>query len=189
MDNIAPVDLNKLKHILGNAKSVIDKMESSAPVKKQTSQIRENYEDSYSSAPIYSESDEREPDYDSIGFDAQNEGPRTYSKEQVMASKLPPMIKEAMIKTPIPKMAMPTSKFTAEDLGVVQKPAPKKLVESSKSSDMITINKNDLNSLIDKRVNEILANKFIELIGEQHVKKIIGGIVKEGKLNIKKRTI
>jgi hypothetical protein len=192
MENTGPVDLNKLKHILGNAKSVMkaldEKEQTRTPKNKISESVREDYDD-YNApqiqSPLYDESDEREPDY-SMPYAAKNVQ-QGYSTEQVMSSKLPPVIKEAMLKNPIPQLSFPPSKFTAEDLGDLVKPKkPQRVNENVQKSDMITISRNELNALIDNRVNQILAEKFVKTISEQSMKKTIAMLLKEGKISNRK---
>ena len=67
MENPAPVDLNKLKSILGNAKKLMAVTEQKFPSKPTSGggsgRVNEDYGHSQQSAPIYDERDEREPQY------------------------------------------------------------------------------------------------------------------------------
>ena len=198
METPAPVDINKLKAILGNAKKIMKAADEKFPEKKSRQTVSESFSDyPQPSAPIYDERDEREPDY---GVDYSNyttTAPvqqKDYTTEDVMKSNLPPIIKEAMLKNPIPKMTMPPSKFSLEDLGELvdkRKPAPRKQINESVSQDwgkgMITISVDELNEMIDKRVNEVVAKMFVKTLTEQTIKKTLNTLISEGRLNPKKK--
>lgn len=202
METPAPVDINKLKSILGNAKKVMkatdDKFGSKSLNKGET--IQESYssnENSYNT-PIYDENDEKEPNY-GVNYENYTTTPqpfnqRDYTVEDVVNSKLPSVIKEAMIKKPIPKLQGLPSKFSLNDMeDLIEKPKSNKqstrLVTESKNSAMsgtITITLDELNELIDKRVNEVVAKMFVKTLTEQTIKKTISTLLKEGKLSTKK---
>lgn len=207
MENPAPVDLNKLKSILGNAKKLMAVTEQKFPSKTPnggggSSRVNEDYGYSHQSAPMY---DEREPEYPTYSHQAPSEmvydnsnihKPMTYDEQAVMNSKLPPAIKEAMLKNPIPKLSGPPSKFSLEDLSdLVEKPKPHfkspsvPLRESSGNyqSPTINITVELLNEMIDNRVNAILAQMFTKTVSEQAIKKTISTLINEGKISVKKK--
>ena len=192
METPLPVDLNKLKTILGNAKKLMKAVDEKTPGKK--SNISEDYSSSSSSSSLYDERDERDPN--PIEYMSSQQGVRDYTAEDVMNSKLPQIIKEAMLKNPIPKPTMAFSKFSLEGLeDLIDKPTarqqaarqPIRESQHSVNSDMISISKTELNEMIDNRVNSILANMFVKTITEQTIKKTVGTLINEGKLSIKKK--
>ena len=208
METPAPVDLSKLKSILGNAKKVMKAVEEKSPIKKSSGSISESYSNDYAtqSTPMYSEADEREPDY---GIDYSNfttsapQQPvqhRDYTEQDVMNSNLPPIIKEAMLKNPIPKPSMSFSKFSLEGLeDLIEKPVKKQIQQTKPTSvplresagvnqqQMITISLPELNKLIENKVNEMLAKQFVKMISEQSIKKTINTLITEGKIQPKKK--
>jgi hypothetical protein len=205
MENPAPVDLNKLKSILGNAKKLMAVTEQKFPSKTPSGGGRVTEDYSHQSAPVYDERDEREPQYPTYSHQAPSEmaydnsnihKPMTYDEQAVMNSKLPPAIKEAMLKNPIPKLSGPPSKFSLEDLSdLIEKPKPQfkspsvPLRESSGSyqSPTINITVELLNEMIDNRVNAILAQMFTKTVSEQAIKKTISTLINEGKIAVKKK--
>lgn len=206
MDTPTPVDINKLKSILGNAKKVMAVTEQKFPSKKSSEKntIREDYEYSHQSAPMYDANDEREPEYPSYNHQTPNEmvydnsnihKPMNYDEQAVINSKLPPAIKEAMLKKPIPKLSGPPSKFSLEDLSdLVEKPKFKSpsvpLREGASEnyqSPSINITVELLNEMIDNRVNAILAQMFTKTVSEQAIKKTISTLINEGKIAVKKK--
>jgi hypothetical protein len=197
METPAPVDLNKLKSILGNAKKIMKAADEKFPEKKSSKRVDEGYSSSYSS-PAYDERDEREPVYntpDMSQYTSQPKDVRDYTEEDIMNSKLPPIVKEAMLKNPIPKPSMSFSKFSLDGLEdlvdkPMAKPAAKQPIRESQrpiGSDMITISKAELNEMIDNRVNSILASMFAKTITEQAIKKTVSTLINEGKLTVKKK--
>lgn len=199
METPSPVDLNKLKSILGNAKKIMKAADEKFPEKKSNKRMDEGYSSS-SSLPMYDERDEREPTYhtpDMSEYTSEHQEVRDYTAEDIMNSKLPPIVKEAMLKNPIPRPSMSFSKFSLEGLEdlvekPIGKPAARQPIRESQAqrplnSDMITINKTELNEMIDNRVNSILANMFAKTITEQTIKKTVTTLINEGKLSVKKK--
>jgi hypothetical protein len=52
---------------------------------------------------------------------------------------------------------------------------------------MVTISVEQLNEMIDNRVNKILVNMFAKNVTEQTIKKTVTTLVNEGKLTLKKK--
>jgi hypothetical protein len=204
MEIPAPVDVNKLKSILGNAKKVMAATEQKFPSKTPKQAMSENY--SHNQGPMYSEHDEREPEYPSYVPQQQgvvNENihkPLTYDKEAVMNSKLPANIKEAMLKNPIPKLSGPPSKFSLEGLeDLIEKPkfkSPSVPLREGRNenhqpaSNMVTVSLEQLDEMInqrvEKRITEVLANMYTKTVTEQAIKKTITTLMTEGKIVKKK---
>ncbi len=200
MDTPPPVNLNALKNILANAKAVMNKVEANNPIVNANVNTRaamaESYNQNYNQ-PIYNEMDEREPEYTSYVPSAQPTQPRGYTTEQVMASNLPPAIKEAMIKNPIPQLSMAdaNSTFSLEDVmgQPQQKQAPaqqrKPLNENrvQKDSDMVTISRGELKELINETLINFLKNNYEKNLTETTIKRTINLLIKEGKLGNAKK--
>lgn len=190
MDSPAPVNLAALKGILANAKKVMNKVEETNP-KGSKQPMRESYDDGYSNQPIYNESDEREPMYENFTPSTPSQmQPQMYTPEQVMASNLPPAVKEAMLKNPIPQLQGPPSKFSLEDLGdLVDKPQrrPQPLRESyGNQQQSMSIDPNMLKSMIKEAVAEYFKDSYEKRITEEAIKKTINVLIKEGKIQTKK---
>jgi len=195
METPTPVDLNKLKSILSNAKKIMKATDDKFQPKKQSG-LNEGRVD-YNSGPLYDERDEREPNYPTPNLSEYTsqepvQSVRDYTEEDIINSKLPPIVKEAMLRNPIPKPTMSFSKFNLDGLeDLIEKPAlkpaPKTQIRESINSSEQTINisLSRLNEMIDKRVNEVLANMFAKTLAEQTIKKTIGTLIKEGKINKK----
>ena len=188
MDSPQPVDLNKLKNILGNAKAVMNKVENN----------------SFKTGNI----DARALNEDGVQ-ELQSEGvkrPKTtqgYTEEMIKNSKLPPIIKKAMLENPIPQLSGPTHTFTLDDvsdladekpMGLPKVPKTKTINESARTqSNTLSISKDDLREMVNELVNEKLLDFFIKNhnknITEETVKRTINTLIKEGKITPKKKTI
>jgi hypothetical protein len=193
MDSPAPVNLAALKGILAKAKTVMNKIEEANPKGRQT--VKESYDDGYSNQQIYNESDEREPVYENFAPSTPSQmQPQMYTPEQVMASKLPAAVKEAMLKNPIPQLQGPPSKFSLEDLSdLIEKPKNNykssgiPLRESSGShQQQMSIDPNMLKAMVKEAVNEYFKESYEKRITEEAIKKTINVLIKEGKINTKK---
>ena len=195
MENPSPVNLSALKGILANAKKVMNKVEGDNPVKTRNVESRGITE----TAQNYDESDEREPIYENFTPSPASTSfqPQMYTPEQVMASKLPPAVKEAMLKNPIPQLQGPPSKFSLEDLSdLIEKPQPKQqfkspgvpLMESNTNYQApMTIDPNMLKSMIKEAVAEYFKESYEKKITEAAISKTINLLIKEGKIQTKKK--
>ena len=203
MDVPKPVDIGALSALLGKAKQVMNVVESRAPEKKQERgrdfDPRDSYNQSmFDNAPIYNESDEREPIYENY----QQSVPQgvtqnhDYTPEQIMASNLPPIVKEAMLKNPIPRLSGPPSKVSAEDIArktgakirTPQKQQQRQVISEGRTSDdMITISKTQLQDMINESINTFFKQTYNKTVTEETIKKTINLLIKEGKIQTKRK--
>lgn len=198
-----PVDISALERlgILGKAKQVMKVVESKEPEKKTSRSKdfdpRESYNQTmYDDTPSYNEYGEKEPIYENYqpstqGVIANN----NYTEEQIMASKLPPAIKEAMIKKPIPRLSGPPSKVSVEAIAKltgasIRKPnemKPRQVINENINSDMITISTVDLQNMIDESINRFFKQVYDKTVTEETIKKTINTLIKEGKIQTKRK--
>jgi hypothetical protein len=196
-----PVDINALSGILGKARQVMNVVESREPEKKATKSRdfdpRESYNQPlYDNTPVYSESDEREPIYENYQPVSQGAVANSnYTPEQIMASNLPPAIKEAMLNKPIPRLSGPPSKVSAEAIAKltgasIRKPnegKPRQVIKEDTNSDMIMINRVDLQNMIDESINRFFKQVYDKTVTEETIKKTINTLIKEGKIQTKRK--
>ena len=112
-----------------------------------------------------------------------------------MESKLPPAIKEAMLKKPIPRLSGPPSKVSAEAIAkltgaTIRKPnetRPKQRLTESFDSDMITVSRTDLQNMIDESINRFFKQVYDKTVTEETIKKTINTLIKEGKIKTKRK--
>lgn len=187
MDTPQPVDLNKLKNILGNAKAVMNKVET------------KNYSTGNIDARALTEDGINDLQSEGVARPVSHQG---YTEDMVKNSKLPSVIKEAMLKNPIPQLSGPNHTFTLDDvsdlsyekpMGLPKTPKTKTITESKTNSNYITVSKTELKEMVNDLVNEKLLEFFVKnhnkTVTEETVKKTILTLMKEGKIPAKKKTI
>ena len=195
------VNLGPLEALLAKSRLVMNKVENDKPIKQTgISEINESKSSQTSySAPIYDESDEREPEYGSYVPSQGNsfQAPTNYTPEQIMASNLPQNVKEAMLKTPIPRLSSPPSNVSVEQISRMTKTPinenRKVMSETSNrnvnnNSDMITVSKKELKELINETLVNFLKGSYEKTITEATIAKTINLLIKEGKINTKRKT-
>jgi hypothetical protein len=109
-----------------------------------------------------------------------------------------------MIEHPIPKIGGPNHTFTLDDvsdlveekpMGVPKRPNTKTqtITETRHNSDLITISKSQLDEIVGNIVNEKLLEFFTQnynkSLTEQTVRTTINTLIKEGKIQPKKKTL
>ena len=192
----SPVDLNRLKSILGASKKIMNKVETGNfetgnvdPRALNEDGVQELYAEGVTRPATMSQS-----------------APVAYDEERVNQSKLPAAIKKLMIERPIQQLGSPNHTFSLDDVSELAndkpmgfpktpktKPQQQPLRESYGNSDMITISKSDLkemvNSIVNEKLLEFMTRQSNKAITEDAVKKTISLLVKEGKLTPKKKTL
>jgi len=192
MEIPAPVDISRLAGILGNAKKVMKAADERFPTKGTKVSVNESH---YDTTPIYNETDEKPFDFGGLPTHPQGGTPieyRDYTEEQVLNSKFSPEVKEAMLKHHIPKLTGLPSKINLEELSdLIEKPVvgPRSQINENRTpqGNMITISVEQLNEMIDNRVNKILVNMFAKNVTEQTIKKTVTTLINEGKLTVRKK--
>ena len=182
MDTPQPVDVSRLKAILGNAKKVMQHADNVKPI-------------------TLSENTQKQIEVDTNEEPMTEQASREYSDEQVMKSRLPEAVKKAMIDRRVPHLTAPPPKFTLDDLDDNdEKPmipnkratitkAPIRENLTNKNSDLITISKTELNEMIKDQLVDFLTQSYNKTLTEEAIKKTINMLIKEGKLTVKKKTI
>lgn len=196
MDTPQPVDVSRLKSILGNAKALMTKVENN------------DYETGHIDPRALTAEGVQELQAEGVVRPAttqQNTAPiGGYTTEQIQNSRLPDVIKKAMMERPIPQLQGLTHTFTLDDVGeLADKPMglPKTpntskktpLRESNNNSNLITISRDELITIVNEAVNdkllEFFAKSYHKTITENAVKSTINMLIKEGKLTPKKKTL
>lgn len=191
----APVPLGALESLLARSKQVMQKSLSDKPIAQKggdkglteslTSQGQSNdYDDYEEKDSYYGEYKAPERDVTKV---------IDYTEEQVMASNLPPAVKEAMLKNRIPRLSGPPSKVSPEAIakmtGMQPKPQQTKqpLRENNiNNNGMITISIEQLQAMIKEGIDDFFKNDYEKRITEAAIKKTINVLIKEGKINVKK---
>jgi hypothetical protein len=195
METPAPIDVSKLAHILSASKKIMNKVENND---YSTGHIDERALNEDGVQQMYSE-----------GYVAptSQQVVENYDESLIRNSKLPDVIKKAMIEQPIPKLSGLNHTFNAEDVaGLMEKPMgtpqsrkvspkqPQRVNEQVYSnSGAITVTKEQLREMVNDLVNEKLIEFFMKAntqkITEEAVKRTLTALVKEGKLTAKKKTV
>lgn len=187
-----PVDLNKLKGILGASKAIMKKVETGD---FQTGHVDARALTEDGVAELQAEGVTRP-----VASTPQQMG---YNEETVMKSNLPPAIKKAMIEKPIPQLTNPSYTFSLDDvadlaedkkMGLPRTPKSKVINESyNNQSGLITVSKEQLREMVNDLVNEKLLEFFVKNhnknVTEDTVKRTVNTLIKEGRLQPKKKTI
>ena len=186
-----PVDLNRLKNILGASKAIMNKVETG------------NFETGNVDARALTEDGVAQLQSEGVTRPTTQVGPAQYTKEMVMNSNLPAAIKKAMLDKPIPQLTNPSYTFNLNDvsdlveekkmpLPKAPKTQPRTLNESS-NQDLITINKSQLEEMVGNIVNQKLLEHYTKIhdnqLTENTVKRTINALIKEGKLAPRKKTL
>jgi len=204
MQTPAPVNLSHLQSILAKSKQVMKKVDTDKPIVTkgvETKGLSESYGQEPTrhapAVPNYSEQDERDPVYENYVPPTSNiHEAIDYTEEHVMNSKLPPIVKEAMLKNHIAKPKFTASKFSLDDVsGLIEKKPintqqfkPQQLNETTKATpNAVMIDPSVLKAMIKEAVAEYFKESYEKNITETAIKKTINVLIKEGKITPKKK--
>jgi hypothetical protein len=198
MEMPTPVSLGALEGLLARSKQVMQQVEAKNPIvqKGNDSGLAESYTPQQTTKNYgYDESDEKDMFYGDYKAPERDVTQIVdYTEEQVMASNLPPAIKEAMLKNRIPRLSGPPSKVSPEAIARMTGIQPKQqqpqtrqpLTENVNNSGMVTVSKEQLQAMIKEGIDNFFKNDYEKRITEAAIKKTITVLIKEGKLNTKK---
>ncbi len=188
-----PVDLTRLKGILGSAKKIIEK--------------EKNFTTGHIDARALNEDGIQEMQAE--GYRAPATQPVApaggYDRETIMNSRLPESIKKAMIENPIAQPTM-NHTFTLDDVNDLSDEKPMGLPRTPKttpkaparqqiqeSTGMISVTKEQLTEMVENIVNERLLEFFTksynQRITEDTIKRTVNTLIKEGKIAPAKKRI
>jgi hypothetical protein len=195
METPPPVDLNRLKNILGASKKLMNKVESG------------DFETGHIDSRALNEDGVMQLQAEGVRRPATASAPTTYTEEMVQKSNLPPIIKQAMIERPIPQLSSPNYTFSLDDVSELAEEKPLGLPRTPKTkpaqnivresvqhnSDYITISKSQLaemvNNIVNERLLEFFAKNNNRMVTEEAVKKTVNMLIKEGRLAPKKKSL
>ena len=198
--NPAPVVMTpQMIALLAKSKQVMNKSLADKPiaVKNVAPALSESY---VAETPMYRENDEREPAYNDYAPRPSTVAPpENFSREHIMASKLPANIKEAMIKNPIARPSM-TGVLTQDVIEAINPnanratPQPRQMVSEGRTtqpanSDLITISRGELKEIMNETLVSFLKTNYEKSLTEAAITKTINLLIKEGKIGVKKKTL
>lgn len=200
MEMPTPIDVNRLKGILGGAKAIMNKVETG------------DYEVGNVDARALNEEGVQQMMAEGITRPQQAVAPQMQAQQPLYknmnTSKMPAAIKEAMMKTPIPQMTGPNHTFNLED---VQENAPQQRAPQFPSTPKtqprqqmvyeqqqpvganpngtFTVSESALRAIVKDVLLEFMTTTFTQNLSEDVIKKTITTLIKEGKINVKKKPV
>ena len=179
-----PADLSKLKNILGNAKAVMNKVNTG---NYETGNVDGNA--LVQSTDGYVNEGNMNPNATTMGNSTRQM--KQPSRDAIMNSKMPEAIKKAMLENPISQPTM-NHTFNLDDVSdlIDEKPIPaptakRRVNEGVVKGDMITISEAGLRDMIKDVLIEYLSADYSKNITEGVIKKTINTLIKEGKIKTK----
>lgn len=184
-----PVDLSKLKNVLGNAKHLMKKVETN------------DYSTGHINTEALTESGVQR--LAESGYVPQNRATQApvFNEDRLANSKMPEAVKQMMRDNPPVQMDLESIELAGlEDL--IEKPYNvgnhhqqrpiRENVQRPNNGDMITISKTELNEMINKAVEskllEFMTQTFTKNLSETVITKTVSTLIKEGKIQVKKKT-
>lgn len=197
MDTPQPIDINRLKKMLGGAKAIMNKVESGD---FQTGNI-DNSVLALGDQLVEHAPNGRTSQSGRSAAPQIRDGEAYYPNLE--KSKLPAAIKEAMLKTPIPQINGFPQTFTLDEVmgfendekSIPPPPTPKtkqrvnETIQSNVKMNDIEIRKiikEEMRNIVQEEMIEFFTKYFAKSLAEETQKKLIHHLLKEGKLNLKK---
>lgn len=197
MDTPQPIDVNRLKNMLGGAKKIMQKVESG------------DYETGNVDSSTLALSDQLVENTGNVTANpTRNAAPKIQNGNtyypNLEKSKLPDAIKKAMVEQPIPQIDSIPQTFTLEevmDFDRDEKPTPPPSTPKTNKRQNINegygpqLNENQIRDIIRDEMKDIVKEEMIEFftkyfaktLAEDTQKKLIQHLIKEGKLTISKK--
>lgn len=195
----APIDVNRLKGILGGAKAIMNKVETG------------DYSTGNIDARALNEDGVQEMMAEGIVRPQQPVAPQMQANQPLYknmnTSRMPAAIKEAMMKSPIPQMQGPSHTFNLEDVqDVIPQTAPKypstpqtaprqqqvvyeQQYVGANPNGTFTVSEAALRAIIKDELLNFMTNTFTQNLSEEVIKKTITTLIKEGKITAKRKPI
>lgn len=180
-----PIDLNKLKGILGNAKKVMNKVETG------------NYQTGNVDGRALTEDGVAQLQAEGVRRPAVNPS-HNINESAIDNSRLPESVKKAMKENPIPQPMGINHTFSLDDVYDIadEKPMPTpqarpKMVQENYQQPVQQnfggYSENVLKAMMKDVLIEYLSNEYAKNLTEEVIKQTITTLIKEGKITTKKR--
>lgn len=177
-----PIDLNKLKGILGNAKKVMNKVETG------------NYETGHVDGRALTEDGVRQLQAEGVSRPTSQP---TVDTSRIENSRLPESVKKAMRENPIAQPSGLNHTFTLDDVSDIayEKPMPtpqarKQPIQETYQQPQQNFgghSENVLRAMIKDVLIEYLSNEYSKNLTESVIKQTITTLINEGKVTTKKK--
>jgi ribosomal protein L19E len=189
MDTPKPIDVNMLKGILGNAKKIMNKVDTG------------DYSTGNVDGRALTEDGVKQLQAEGVRRPMQQTG---YNENRIKQSRLPESVKQMMIENPIPQPMGINHTFNLEDVYDEhdEKPLPtpqprtRAVNEQYQQQPQTTIghqqqfagySENVLRAMMKDVLIEYLTNDYSKNLTENVIKQTINTLIKEGKITTKKR--
>jgi len=183
MSTPQPIDLNRLKGILGNAKKVMNKVETG------------NYETGHVDGRALTEDGVKQLQSEGVSRPMNNT--QHIDESRINNSRLPESVKRAMKENPIPQPSGLNHTFTLDDVYDVSDEKPMPIPQSRKQSVQENYqqptqqfgghSENVLRAMIKDVLIEYLSNEYSKNLTEAVIKQTISTLLNEGKITAKKK--
>lgn len=191
MNEPAPVDVNRLKSILNNAKSIMNKVDSGSYseghideslLRQNGENLVENPGGTYTSNRQNNQQVEQQQQQQ-VNYSQQPK----ITEEQIRNSKLPESVKNAYLNNPIPQLNSLNPTFTLEDVQDIVPQRNRRLNENIQDKNTgMNINEDRIRELIKEVLIDYLSKDYSKNLTENVIKKTINTLIKEGKIRTKK---
>lgn len=196
-----PVPVDRLRQMLGGAKQIMDKVESGD---YSTGNVDGRALNEEGVQQMMAEGITRPQSQGAVAPQMTSNQPLY---RNMATSKMPSAIKEAMMANPIPQMSGPNHTFNLEDVqpqGQPQQRMPQQFPSTPKSNPQpvyentqvgqnsngtFTVSETALRGIVKDVLLEFMTKTFTEQLREDTIKKTIQALVKEGKINVKKKVV
>lgn len=185
MNGPAPIDVSKLKNILGGAKAIMNKVDSGD---FETGNV--NLDTTVTG--------------DQLVEGSGGHAAPVHNADRIANSRLPENIKQAMRENPIPQLGGPNHTFTLDDVSdLVEKPMPAPTVRTNRqpvtesfqknADDTFTVSEGVLlrivEDMVDKKISEFMTEQYNKQLTENAIKRTINTLIKEGKIKTTKKVV
>lgn len=190
MNTPTPIDVSKLKGILGNAKKLMNKVETG------------NYETGHVDGRALTEEGVKQLQAEGVrrpSAQSQGQGQPQINESNIKNSRLPESIKKAMLENPIAQPNGMTHTFTLDDVYDIADEKPMPLPQARKQSvhenvnyqqpqqNVVGYNDNELRAMMKDVLIEYLSNEYSKNLTESVIKQTISTLINEGKITTKKK--
>jgi hypothetical protein len=201
MEMPQPIDVSRLKGILGGAKAIMNKVETG------------DYTTGNVDGRALNEDGVQQMMAEGITRPQTSVAPQMQANQPLYknmeTSNMPSAIKEAMMKSPIPQGNGVNHTFNLEDVQPqaaqqVQKSVAQQYPQTPRTNPQpvyeqqqvgangngtFTVSESALRAIVQDMLLEFMTQTFTQNLSEDVIKKTIGTLIKEGKINVKKKRV
>ena len=201
MEMPQPIDVSRLKNILGGARAIMNKVETG------------DYTTGNVDGRALNEDGVQQMMAEGITRPQVAVAPQMQANQpmykNIDSSRMPAAIKEAMMKSPIPQGNGVNHTFNLEDVQAPQAPQQQRVAQQypqtprtnpqpvyeqqqpigGNANGTFTVSESALRAIVNDMLLEFMTKTFAQSLSEDVIKKTIGTLIKEGKISVKKKTV